>query len=194
MIEINGSDRFDRIGKLAGEGNGVSCISGITDSRSAAVSGIIAEGRKGQLLIITSSHARAEKLAEDLSLFTKKNIFVLPEEAPIRINFEAKSQDMLMERLAAMSALASGKDCVVIASVLSSLKTLAPISVFLENTFLLKRGDEVDFELLKRQLSHMGYERVGTVEAKGQYVIRAAFWISFRRSDSSCRVEFSMLR
>ncbi|HPO04397.1 MAG TPA: transcription-repair coupling factor [Bacillota bacterium] len=191
MIEINGSDRFDRIGKLAGEGNGVSCISGITDSRSAAVSGIIAEGRKGQLLIITSSHARAEKLAEDLSLFTKKNIFVLPEEAPIRINFEAKSQDVLMERLAAMSALASGKDCVVIASVLSSLKTLAPISVFLENTFLLKRGDEVDFELLKRQLSHMGYERVGTVEAKGQYVIRGGILDIFPPNRTHpCRVEF----
>ena len=105
MIEINGSDRFDRIGKLAGEGNGVSCISGITDSRSAAVSGIIAEGRKGQLLIITSSHARAESLLRIVFIYEQENIFVLPEEA-IRTNLKARADVLMANGLLAMSALA----------------------------------------------------------------------------------------
>ncbi len=172
MTEMNDSGRFRRIRQLARESYGVSCISGISESRSAVIAGVIAGERRRQLLIVTSSHVRAKKLAEDLSLFTDQKIYTLPEETPMRIAFEAKSQDALVERLTAMSALASGEDCIVVASAQSAVKKLAPRNLFLQNTFVLSRGDEVDLEQLKRRLAYMGYERVSSVEARGQYVIR----------------------
>ena len=172
MIEMNDSGRFRRIRQLARESYGVSCISGISESRSAVIAGVIAGERRRQLLIVTSSHARAKKLAEDLSLFTDQKVYTLPEETPMRIAFEAKSQDALVERLTAMCALASGEDCIVVASAQSAVKKLAPRNLFLQNTFALNLGDEVDLEQLKRRLAYMGYERVSSVEARGQYVIR----------------------
>ena len=190
MIEINDSGRFRRIRQLARESYGVSCISGISESRSAVIAGIIAgEGRR-QLLIVTSSHARAKKLAQDLSLFVDQKVYILPEEAPVPIAFEAKSQDVLVERLTAMSALASGEDCIVVASAQSAVKKLAPPELFLQNTFVLNRGDEVDLEQLKRRLTNMGYERVSSVEARGQYVIRGGILDIFPPNQPHpCRVE-----
>ena len=120
MIELNGHGRFDRIRQLARESEGVCCISGISESRSAAILGVIAGEKKGQILAVTSSHAKAKKLAEDLSLFVDKNVYVLPEEAADHMTFEAKSQDVLIEWLFALSALASGENCIVVASPLSA--------------------------------------------------------------------------
>ena len=190
MIELNGHGRFDRIRQLSRESEGVCCISGISESRSAAILGVIAGEKKGQILAVTSSHAKAKKLAEDLSLFVDKNVYVLPEEAADHMTFEAKSQDVLIEWLFALSALASGENCIVVASPLSAVKKLAPKELFLENEIQLKLGDLVDLEQLKRKLTYMGYERVGSVEARGQYSIRGGIIDVYPPNQPHpCRVE-----
>lgn len=172
MIDLKDSGKFSRIRQLAGDASGICCISGISESRSAAIAGVIAAERKGQILIITPTHSGASKLAKDLSLFTDRKIYILPEETGLSIAFDAKSQDTLVERLAAMSALCYDHDCIVVSSALDALKKLAPRKLFEESAVLLRRGDTVELEVIKRKLADMGYERTGSVEAKGQYVIR----------------------
>ncbi|MGI6734123.1 MAG: transcription-repair coupling factor [Anaerovoracaceae bacterium] len=190
MIEMSGSGRFSRIRQLARESYGVSCISGIAESRSAAILGVIAGERRRQILAVTSSHAKAKKLAEDLSLFVDQNVYVLPEEAAAHMAFEAKSQDMLIEWLIALSALASGEDCILVASAQSAVKKLAPKSLFMENKIDLNLGDPVDLDQLKRKLTYMGYERVGSVEARGQYSIRGGILDVYPPNQPHpCRVE-----
>ncbi len=190
MIELNDSQRFHRIRQLAAEASGVTCITGISESRSALMAGIIALEKKGQLLIVTPSFTRARKLAEDLSLFVDDKIYLLPEEVQSRISFDAKSQDALVERLEALTALAKGEDCIVVASAQSSLKRLAPKDIYIENSFSLNVGDPVDVDLLRHQLTYMGYERVGSVESKGQYVIRGGILDIFPADQPyPCRVE-----
>ncbi len=191
MVEKNDSGRFRRIRQLAQEGYGVSCISGISESRSAHIAGVIAGERRRQILIVASSYAKAKKLAEDLSLFTDQKIYLLPEEAPSPIAFEAKSQDTLVERLTAMAALCSGEECILVASAKSAVKKLAPKDLFLENMISLKPGDRGGLEELKRQMVYMGYERVGSVEAKGQFSVRGGIFDVFPPNlPHPCRVEF----
>ncbi|GAB1476039.1 transcription-repair coupling factor [Bacillota bacterium] len=172
MIELNNSGKFSRIRQLAGDASGICCISGVSESRTAAIAGVIAAERKGQILLIAPSFSGAGKLAKDLSLFTDRKIYILPEETGLSIAFDAKSQDTLVERLGAMSAMCSDKSCIVVTSALGALRKLPPAGLFRGSAVNLKRGDTVDLENLKRRLADMGYERTGFVEAKGQYVIR----------------------
>lgn len=172
MIEIKDPERFRKIKKLSEESSGITCISGISESRSAAIAGIITSKRKGQTLVVTPTHLRAKKLAEDISLFTDRKIYLVPEETRSSIIFDAKSQDTLMLRLASMAALCSGEDAVVISSAEAVMKRLPPVEVFMSNIVSLKIGEKVHLEELKQRLANMGYERTEYVEAKGQYVVR----------------------
>lgn len=172
MIELKNSGKFSRIRQLTGDASGICCITGVSESRSAAIAGIIAEERIGQIMIITPTHSGASKLAKDLSLFTDRKVYILPEETGLSIAFDAKSQDTLVERLAAMSALCSDHDCIVVSSALGALKKLAPRKLFEESAVHLRCGDTVDLEVIKGKLADMGYEHTGFVEAKGQFVIR----------------------
>jgi transcription-repair coupling factor (superfamily II helicase) len=136
------------------------------------VASLIIRERGGQTLIVTSSYAKAKRLAEDLSFFVEQKIYLIPDEEQLFLKYEAKSHGSLEERLAALKALLSGESCVVIAPVLGAVKKLAPHRIFEENTVRFTRGEEADLEQVKRSLAFMGYERAAFIESKGQYSIR----------------------
>lgn len=136
------------------------------------VASLIIRERGGQALVVTSSHAKAKRLAEDLSFFVDQKIFVIPDEDQLFLKYEAKSHGGLEERLKALKALLSGESCVVIAPILGAVKKLAPRRIFEENTVRFTLGDEADLEAIKRNLAFMGYERASYIESKGQFSIR----------------------
>ena len=85
MIEKGGREGFHRIEHIAKSATGIVNISGISDSRSAKIAGVVAEARGGQVLLIASSYARAKRLAEDLPFFVGKRVILLPEAIRIAV-------------------------------------------------------------------------------------------------------------
>ncbi len=153
---------------------GIINICGASETRIAPIISYMEkeEGKDVRGLIIVSSAIRAKRLAADLSFFVQKNIYVMPEENELLIAYEAKNRDELFQRLAALKALRSGEDCIVIAPVSAAVKKILPHSIFEEKSIKLEMGADVDIENLRESLSAMGYERVGLVEARGEYSIR----------------------
>ena len=147
-------------------------ITGATEGRVAPIIAEITERKKGQSLIVVSTFNRAKRLATDLSFFSARNIYVLPQEEEALIQYEAKSNDDLLDRMKILRAVCSGEECVVIAPVTGAVKKLPPRDVFVENTLDIALGDDVDTEKLKKRLTAMGYERVSVVESRGEYSIR----------------------
>lgn len=171
--------------------SGVISIAGISESRSSAVAGVIAEERGGQTLIIVSGFGRAKRLAEDLAFFVDRKIYVIPEEERSLSHYDAKSHDGLEQRLRALAALSGGQDCIVVAPVSGALKKQIPRQAFCAYRQEFVTGREVDIEQAKNSLSAMGYERTGTVEVRGQYSVRGGILDIFPLdSDYPCRVEF----
>ena len=164
--------KFNEIRTLAKNAKGLFNISGISEGRAMPVASLIIRERGGQCLIITSSHAKAKRLAEDLSFFVDQKIFVIPDEEQLFIKYEAKSHGSLEERLTALKALLTGESCVVIAPILGAVKKLAPHRIFEENMVRFALGDEADLDHIKKNLTFMGYERAAYIESKGQYSIR----------------------
>ncbi|MDO4552110.1 MAG: hypothetical protein Q4C22_01090, partial [Bacillota bacterium] len=174
MNEKKGRKRFARLeGLMDGAGiSGVVNISGIAESRVAAVAGFIAEKRKGQSLIVVPSYERARRLAADLSFFSKLPVYVMPEEEQSLIRYDAKSRDYLEQRLRALTALVRGEDCVVVADGAAAVRKLPPKDLFTEHAFSLKKGAEAEPGALRQRLIAMGYEGTPAVEAPGQFSAR----------------------
>ena len=192
MSDTLTQSRFQRIRTLAGIREGTVNISGIAESRSAAIAGLIATERNGQILMLASSYGKAKRLAEDLSFFVpKNNIYLMPEEERSLFSFDAKSHEALVDRLSVLIPLAQSKDVIVVSSIGSALKSIAPRSLFLKHVIDVTPGLEMDLEDVKQRLFQMGYERTGFVEAKGQYSLRGGILDVFPPNQRyPCRVEF----
>jgi len=183
--------KFNEVRALAKIAKGLVHISGISEGRAMPAASLIIGERGGQSLIVTSSYVKAKKLAEDLSFFVDRKIYLIPDEEQLFLKYEAKSHSSLEQRLIALKALVSGESCVVIAPVMGAVKKLAPHKIFEKNTIRLTLGEEADLEQIKRNLSFMGYERAAFVESKGQFSVRGGIVDIFPAdAEFPCRIEF----
>lgn len=182
--------KFQSIRNLAGT-SGIVNISGISESRVTPVAGMLASARTGQSLIITSSYGKAKRLAEDLSFFVSKNIYVAPDGEQAFLRYDAKSTAGLSERISALTALVKGEDCIVVIPVTGAVKKLAPKEDFEAFAMTLGVGREAELDLIKEDLVRMGYERAPSVEAKGQFGLRGGILDVFPMdTEHPVRIEF----
>ncbi len=150
---------------------GIINISGVSESRSAfVISDVVKE--EGQSLILTATLARANRLAADLSFFSKREVLVLPAEDQVFLRYEAKNHDQLIDRLKILKALRTSKDCIVIAPVSAAIKKITPHRNFESSSMKIRLGDDVSLEDLKETLVKMGYERMDLVDGRGQFSAR----------------------
>lgn len=149
-------------------------ISGISEGRAAPVAAYVAEKKYGPNLVVVSSAVRAKRLAEDLSFFGNKKIYVMPEANEFLFRYEAKNHFELLERLKILKAMATGEDCYIISPISAAMKKMPPEADFHKKAVKISLEDEIDLEKLKQALVSMGYERAVMVEAKGQFSIRGS--------------------
>ncbi len=147
-------------------------ITGAAEGRVAPIIADIIKDKKGQSLIVVSTLNKAKRLASDLSFFDARSIYVLPPDDESLIQYEAKSNDDLLERLKVLKAVVKGEECIVIAPVTGAIRKLPPKNVFEENVMEIRRGEDVEPDEIREKLSFMGYERVPMIESRGEYSIR----------------------
>ncbi len=166
-------------------------ITGAAESRVAPlIVKILKQEEKGQCLVVVSSYIRAQRLATDLSFFSDKTVYVLPQEEEVFVRYEAKDHDSMLQRLKILKSIREGEDCIVVAPASAAIRKLPPHTVFEQNVLTLTRGEETDLEQVKEKLSAMGYERVPLVDARGQFSIRGSIIDIFTAdADVPCRIE-----
>ena len=152
--------------------NEVLHLSGATDEQIAPTVAKLLTERKTQCLLVVSSAAKARELSKTLAFFLPWNIYIIQEDESPVLQYEAKSQSQLEDRLTALTAFSSGELCVVIAPVTGAIRRLPPLDVFISNRISLETGATLDPELLKQRLRTIGYERCPMVEGKGQFSVR----------------------
>jgi transcription-repair coupling factor (superfamily II helicase) len=83
--------KFSEVRALAKIAKGLVNISGISEGRAMPAASLIIGERGGQSLIVTSSYAKAKRLAEDLSFFVDRKIYLIPDEEQLFLKYEAKA-------------------------------------------------------------------------------------------------------
>ena len=113
--------RFAALQTAAAAKSGTHTITGIAESRASLVTAVLLEKRTGPSLVLTPSPGRAARLGEDFAFFGSKRVYVYPETESRFFHFDAKSHQILEERLQALTAIVRGEDCVVLASAAAAL-------------------------------------------------------------------------
>jgi transcription-repair coupling factor (superfamily II helicase) len=141
---------------------------------SADALAIAALAIPGHLLtVVAASPLEAQRLQEEIAwLRPELRVHLLPDWETLPYDSFSPHQDLISERLATLYAVTRGDCEVLIAAAATTLARLAPPSFLIGHTFFLKKGDRLDLEALRGQLSLAGYQAVTQVVAAGEYSVR----------------------
>jgi len=131
-----------------------------------------ADGKR-LLAVIAASPLEAQRLAEEVVWFTPAlRVHLLPDWETLPYDHFSPHQDLVSERLATLFAVSQGQCDVLICAASTAATRLAPPSFLAAHTFFMKRGDKLDIEKLRAQLTLAGYQHVTQVVAPGEYSVR----------------------
>ncbi len=130
--------------------------------------------RPGHLLtIITASPLEAQRLVEEIAWFAPHlRVHLLPDWETLPYDHFSPHQDLVSERLATLHAVACSECDVLITAASTAISRLAPPSFLAGHTFFMKKGERLDIDKLRAQLTLAGYQHVTQVVAAGEYSVR----------------------
>ncbi|NWG31675.1 MAG: transcription-repair coupling factor [Rhodocyclaceae bacterium] len=128
----------------------------------------------GRLLVaIAASPLEAQRLAEEIGWFAPKlRTHLLPDWETLPYDHFSPHQDLVSERLATLFAVSQGQCDVLIAAASTAATRLAPPGFLAAHTFFMKKGDRLDIERFRAQMTLAGYQHVTQVVAPGEYSLR----------------------
>ena len=149
-------------------------VYGFDDSARSMLMAAIRLKTVRPLLIIASDPVRAGKIYEDmLSIFGDEMVNLFPaRELIYYYDLLSESSDASAQRITTMQRMAEGKGSVTITTVAGMLTKMTPPKRWLEATFDLVTGQEMEIGCLLENLMRAGYERADIVEKQGQASMR----------------------
>ncbi len=153
------------------------------------------------LVVIAANALEAQRLVEEIPFFDPSlRVHLLPDWETLPYDHFSPHQDLISERLATLhhirilgqqtarpspqSSPASGRGgerenqslnsaCdVVVVPITTALYPLPPVSYLAAYTFFLKRGERLDLDAFRQQMTLAGYNHVQQVLTPGEYCVR----------------------
>lgn len=127
----------------------------------------------GPLLLLVSSADEVDAWQQNLSaLLTEDEVLVLPRLSLLPFDACAHNPERSAARLRALSALATGKKSLIIATIDTAVRKLPPKEVFLAAHIQLAVGMDMEIADLAAKLTEMGYTREKMVDTPGSFAAR----------------------
>ncbi len=124
------------------------------------------------IFVVVEDDLRAKKLYESLSGLPSDRITYYPKSDLSFYDIKPLESTLNLRRIDVMNRLCQGEKLIVIASVDAIRKKISTPGYFKRTSFTIRMEDDVDPEILTEKLTLLQYERVLTVESKGQYAVR----------------------
>ena len=130
----------------------------------------------GPLLVITPDTPSATRLEYEVRFYAGGALPVLtfPDWETLPYDVFSPHQDIVSERLAALTRLPELRRGVLIAPVSTLLHRLAPQSFLHGNCFLIDVGQRLELPAMRRRLDNAGYRRVDQVIEHGEFALRGS--------------------
>ncbi|NLC69037.1 MAG: transcription-repair coupling factor [Clostridiaceae bacterium] len=155
-----------------GEAGTSTAVTGLSDSQKAHVAFALAShlGLKG--LFITHNEIQARRFYEDFLFFCGDDAVLFPTKEILYHDVEAKSNDAIFQRVAALERVLEGRYRFIVTSIEAISHKLPSTGFFAGNILTFSAGNRINLDYLLEKLVDMGYERVYMVEGKGQFSVR----------------------
>lgn len=147
-------------------------VYGISDTQKAVTAALVCKHFEKTCLFITHNDLLSKKVYEDISFFDADMAVLLPSREMVYRRIDAKSNEIMQNRLKAYNDIISGKNGIICASIDALLPRAVSPELFVSMTKELSVGESVSLEEIKKYFTAAGYERIDMVEGKGQFSIR----------------------
>jgi transcription-repair coupling factor (superfamily II helicase) len=129
--------------------------------------------KQSPLIVIAANAQDAQRLLEEIPFFDPKlRVHLLPDWETLPYDHFSPHQDLISERLATLHHIRSNACDVVLVPITTALYPLPPVEHLAAYTFFIKRGEKLNLNGLKEQLTVAGYAHVQQVLTPGEYCVR----------------------
>lgn len=188
---MKGWTQFNNLRESVRQLRGFSSITGLSEVQKCHLVSSIAYPLGGPCLFVTYDDIQADKFYNDFRFFFPKETVSFPQRELMLYNAAAHSQDLISQRLRVLEGLIRGEKLVIVASIDALMTPLMPVKVFKDSILELAEGQEHSLARLAERAVDLGYERVDTVEGKGQFSQRGSIFDIFPpSSDKPFRIDF----
>jgi transcription-repair coupling factor (superfamily II helicase) len=198
FAELEHSSGFERVSRHLSLGAGRRRVSGLTATARSLYIPLMARAAKQLAIVIVADNKAAEALEPMLKAGCELTGAVDPARvvrfpAHDVLPFENLSPhpDLQEQRAAALWKLATGAVDILIAPVESAALKLFDREYYAGLAVALRRGEEVDVEVLTSHLASVGYTQMDLVEMPGQFTRRGGILDVYSpEADRPVRIEF----
>ncbi len=125
------------------------------------------------LTVLTASPGDAQRLAEEIPWFSPGlRVRLLPDWETLPYDSFSPHHDLVSERLATLYAIGRGECDILLLPASTSLYRLCPPAWLAGRTFFIRRGERLDADKLRAQMTTAGYAHVTQVVSPGEYSVR----------------------
>jgi transcription-repair coupling factor (superfamily II helicase) len=198
FAELEHSPAFDRVRRHLSLGAGRRRVSGLTSTARSIYIPLMARAARQPVVVVVSDN----KAAEALELMLKAGceltgavdpamVVRLPAHDVLPFENLSPHPDVQEQRASALWKLATGAVSILIAPVESAALRLFDRDYYAGLAVTLRRGEEVDIEMLTTHLAGVGYTRMDLVEMPGHFTRRGGILDVYSPEfDRPVRIEF----
>jgi transcription-repair coupling factor (superfamily II helicase) len=198
FAELEHSSGFDRVRRHLSLSAGRRRVSGLTATARSIYIPLFARAARQPVIVVVADNKAAEALepmlragCELTGALDPAQVVRLPAHDVLPFENLSPHPDVQEQRAAALWKLATGAVSILIAPVESAALRLFNRDYYAGLAVTLKRGEEVDVEVLTGHLASVGYTQMDLVEMPGQFTRRGGILDVYSpESDRPVRIEF----
>ncbi|MGA8671438.1 MAG: transcription-repair coupling factor [Terracidiphilus sp.] len=198
FAELEHSSAFERVQRHLNLGTGRRRVSGLTATARSLYVPLFARAARQPVILIVADNKAAEALEPTLragceltGAIDPNRVVRFPAHDVLPFENLSPHPDVQEQRAAALWKLATGAVSILIAPAEAAALKLFDRDYYASLAVTLRRGEEVDVEVLTAHLASVGYTRMDLVEMPGQFTRRGGILDVYSpESDRPVRIEF----
>ena len=124
-------------------------------------------------VVVVANPMDAQRLRDEMQWFAPDlRVCVLPDWETLPYDALSPHQDLVSERLATLYTITRGEADVVLVPASTALYRVAPPAFLAAHTFFVARGERMNGEAFREQMTLAGYAHVTQVVSPGEYSVR----------------------
>jgi transcription-repair coupling factor (superfamily II helicase) len=198
FAELEQSSSFDRVRRHLSLGVGRRRVSGLTNTARSLYLPLLARAAKQPVIVVVADNKAAEALEPALragcdltGAIDPDRVVRLPAHDVLPFENLSPHPDVQEQRAAALFKLATGAVSILIAPAEAAALRLFHRDYYSSLAVTLRRGEELDVEVLTAHLASVGYTQMDLVEMPGQFTRRGGILDVYSpEADRPVRIEF----
>ena len=198
FAELEQSSSFDRVRRHLSLGVGRRRVSGLTNTARSLYLPLLARAAKKLVIVVVADNEAAEALELTLragcdltGAIDSSRVVRLPAHDVLPFENLSPHPDVQEQRAAALFKLATGAVSILIAPAEAAALRLFNRDYYSSLAVTVRRGEELDVEVLTGHLASVGYTQMDLVEMPGQFTRRGGILDVYSpEADRPLRIEF----